>query len=452
MRLGSADGNKALRLGAAALAVGLGALSWGMYAAGPASAALGRATLGLSPSSGPADTVFGATFHISGSANCAGQVTFSFDGQPVGSAGLDGGCSASTSIQVPLGSAAGAHHVRAVASTGATAGATFTVSDGGSTGGPPPPTQPTSSQAPPPNQQSSNSFDTTSQMVSYYNNYTTPTTPWTAPAFAPQPIPGVTPGPCDTTGPHATAPNKSFLSIPSYSVGTHADSALNASVSEPGSGALPILGISPSSMLPPQLGVAPYQSLEILETIDPNVSPKLRLAAAAGEPFPCLQVETFGAPGSGFGYLVYALKGALVISVQDANADGSPFVVSLPTVASVPTPAASPSSSKPGAKKTPAAPPSTTPSSTAPKAKYEVLKLGYTSIQWEYQDAGGANAPAHRGTGTITPPPPRAQLSYANLVFAFGGLVAATVALMFAYHSRRRDLDRRARRRAARHV
>jgi type VI protein secretion system component Hcp len=328
------------------------------------------------------------------------------------------------------------------------------VTDGG---GVQPPTQPTGGPPPgggttPPGNQPVTTSSTTTQLVSFYNNYTTPTTPWTAPPFVPQPIPGVTPGPCDTTGPHATSLAGSFLSIPAYSVGTHANSGAGGGVvNEPGSGALPILNVGPVSMLPPQLGVTPYQSLELLEPIDPNVSPKLRLAAAAGEPFACLQVETFGAQGSGYGYLVYALKGALVISVQDANADGSPFVQTLPSVASVPTPAVSPSSAKPGAKKP--STPSASPTPTAPKAKFERVKIGYTSVQWEYQDSGGANAPAHRGTGTITPPPPQSQLSYSNLVFAFGGLVAATVALMFAYHSRRRDLDRRVRgRRAARHV
>ena len=89
----------------------------------------------------------------------------------------------------------------------------------------------------------------------------------------------------------------------------------------------------------------------------------------------------------------------------------------------------------------------------APKAKFEKVVLGYSSLSWEYQEAaGGAQAPIHRGAGTIVPPPPPAPLSYSNLVFAFGGLVAAAVALMFAYHSRRRDLARRQRRRRATHL
>jgi hypothetical protein len=58
----------------------------------------------------------------------------------------------------------------------------------------------------------------------------------------------------------------------------------------------------------------------------------------------------------------------------------------------------------------------------------------------------------HRGAGTIVAPPPSSPLSYSNQVFAFGGLVAAAVALMFAYHSRRRDLARRARRQRATHA
>jgi hypothetical protein len=201
-------------------------------------------------------------------------------------------------------------------------------------------------------------------------------------------------------------------------------------------------------MVPPLLGDGrhPYQYLEVLQPIDPNVSTKLRLGAAAGEPFACLHVESFGGPGSGYGYLSYALKDALVISVQDANADGSPFQTATPTAG--PTSAAPPPSSS--AKGKPAAPPPATPA--APKAKFEKVVLGYTSLTWEYQEAAGAQAPVHRGAGTIQPPAPAPPLSYSNLVFAFGGLVAATVALMFAYHSRRRDLARRARRQRASHA
>ena len=329
MRLASADGNSVRRLGAAALALGMGALSWSMYAAGPAAAAGGRGSLSLSPNNGPADTTFTATFHLSGTANCAGAVQFSFDGAPVSSAGIGGDCSASASIQVPLGASGGAHRVRAVDGIIAAA-ATFTV-DGG--GGQPPtnPQPPASNTGQNPGQQKTT---TTSLLINYWNNNKTPTTPWTAPPFAAKPASGVTPGPCDTTGPHAPSADKSFLSIPAYSVGASTADP-GGSVSEPTVGALPILSVGPQSMLPPQLGVAPYQSMELMEPVNPAISPKLRLAAAAGEPFSCLQVETFGAAGSGYGYLVFALKGALVISVQDANADGTPFVQTLPTVASV---------------------------------------------------------------------------------------------------------------------
>src|SRR5207249_3164418 len=114
----------------------------------------------------------------------------------------------------------------------------------------------------------------------------------------------------------------------------------------------------------------------------------------------------------------------------DVNADGSPFVPPSPT-----TPAQAPSAS--GKSPAPAKP--TAPASPAPKPKYEKLILGFASISWEWQEAaGGDKAPLHRGSGTIQRPPPPPRLSYSNLAFAFGGLVAAAVALMFAYNSRRR--------------
>ncbi|NUR25080.1 MAG: hypothetical protein HOV83_04405, partial [Catenulispora sp.] len=242
---------------------------------------------------------------------------------------------------------------------------------------------------------------------------------------------------------------KSFLMIPSYSAGEHPKNTGSTLISEPATGALPITSVGPAGMVPPLLGDGrhPYQYLEVLQPIDPNVSTKLRLAAAAGEPFTCLHVESFGGAGSGYGYLSYALKDALVISVQDANADGSPFQTETPTAPPT-TPA--PSTSAP-AKGKPAAPASSAPPA-GPKAKFEKVVLGYTSLTWEYQEPSGAQAPVHRGAGTIQPPAPAPPLSYSNLVFAFGGMVAATVALMFAYHSRRRDLARRARRQRASHA
>ena len=205
-------------------------------------------------------------------------------------------------------------------------------------------------------------------------------------------------------------------------------------MSEPPTGALPILSVGPAGMLPPQLGDGqhPYKYLELMETIDPNVSSKLRLAAAAGEPFGCLHVESFGGPGSGYGYLSYALKDATVISVQDANQDGSPFQTAEPSVAapSTPVPATSgkPTGKETGKGKAPAAAPPAAPPTPTATAKVEKVVLGYSSLTWEYQEAaGGAQAPIHRGAGTIVPPPPPAPLSYSNLVFAFGGLVAAAV-------------------------
>ncbi|WP_344658170.1 hypothetical protein [Catenulispora subtropica] len=413
-------------------------LAWGVAAASPALAARGSGSMVLSPSHGNAQTVFTATFHLSGNNGpgaCVGaQVDFAFDNQPVGSAPMDGSCSASAQMQVPLGATPGGHKVRGTVSggTAASANATFTV-DGGPS---PTSTTPTSTTS------------STKSAPPSWANSTTPYIPWTAPAFRSQAIPTST-GPCDTSGPHAPAADKGFLMIPAYSAGDHPKNTGSTLISEPASGALPITSVGPAGMVPPLLGDGrhPYQYLELLETIDPNVSPKLRLGAAAGEPFSCLHVESFGGPGSGYGYLSYALKDALVISVQDVNADGSPFVVATPTAApSTPVPASSPAAK--GGK--PAAPAPSTPA--GPKAKFEKVVLGYTSLTWEYQEPSGAQAPIHRGAGTIQPPAPAPPLSYSNLVFAFGGLVAATVALMFAYHSRRRDLARRARRQKASHA
>src|SRR5262249_12993846 len=148
-------------------------------------------------------------------------------------------------------------------------------------------------------------------------------------------------------------------------------------------GALPIMSVGPAGMIPPALGDGrhPYQYLELMEAIDPNVSPKLRLAAAAGEPFGCLHVESFGGAAAGYGDLSYALKDATVISVQDANQDGSPFQTAQPTAASIPTtptPAAK-SSVKGKAVK----PPAPKPTPAAPKAKFEKVVLGYSSLSWE---------------------------------------------------------------------
>ncbi|MBS2551489.1 Ig-like domain repeat protein [Catenulispora sp. NL8] len=418
----------------------LATVALGVVAAAPAQAAHASASLTLGPNSGVADSPFSATFHMNargGPAAClGGQVTFTFDATPLGSAMLDQTCTATTALAVPAPAGPGPHTIHATASgaaQNASANATFTVTGAppattGSTPGAPPAT-PTSSGSP------------------SWSNSTTPYPGWTAPPYVSQAIPTST-GPCDTSGPHATAPNKIFLQIPAYSVGTHPATSGPTGIPEPAAGSLPILSVGPAGMIPPALGDGrhPYQNLELLETIDPNVSPKLRLAAAAGESFGCLHVEGFGGPGSGYGYLSFALKDSTVISVQDANPDGSLFQTAEPTVALPPsTPAPAATGKEKG--KTPAPAPAPTP---VPQAKFEKVVLGYTSLTWEYQEAaGGAQAPIHRGAGTIVPPPPPAQLSYSNLVFAFGGLVAAAVALMFAYHSRRRDLARRLRRRRA---
>jgi type VI protein secretion system component Hcp len=418
-------------------------LLWSVVAAPGAFAARGSGSLVLSPTHGGPQTVFTATFRMTGNGGpgaCLGaQVGFTFDNQPVGSAPLDASCSASAQIQVPLGAAPGAHRVHAAVSGGASAGgtSTFTVDNGATT-----PSTTTATTAP-----TTTTTTSTSSAPPSWSNSTTPYPGWTAPPFASQPIPTST-GPCDTSGQHATAPDKGFLLIPAYSAGAHPKSAGSTLITEPASGALPITGLGPAGMVPPLLGDGrhPYQYLELVQPIDDNVSPKLRLAAAAGEPFGCLHVESFGGPGSGYGYLSYALKDALVISVQDSNPDGTPIQQALPTAAPA-TPA--PASSPPANGKPAAGPPSTP---APPKAKFEKVVLGYTSLVWEYQEAAGAQAPIHRGSGTIQPPAPSPPLSYSNLVFAFGGLVAATVALMFAYHSRRRDLARRARRQRASHA
>lgn len=410
-------------LATAAAVVCTATVSWSVLAASPAFAARASATLQLSPSRGAGNATFAATFKVNGANNqCpGGQVDFAFDSQPVATAAIDPfSCTASAAMQVPLGAPPGAHKVKGTltgGSTSASASATFTVDQG-------PPTQPSSS-----NTQPSSSAATT-PTVPTWSNTITPTTPWNPPPFAPQQL-NTSFGPCDTQGAHAKNPAGDVLVVPSYAAGAHPAAVGSTLVNEPLTGSLPIASVGPAGMLPPRLGVDPYQSLEVLEPIDPVVSPKLRLAAAAGSPFGCVQVEAFGPPGSGYGYLVYALKNALVISAQDVNADGSPFVPPSPT-----TP--SPSAAGKGPAPTPA---------PAPKPKYERLVLGYSSVSWEWQEAaGGDKAPLHRGAGSVQPAPPAPPLSYSNLAFAFGGLVAATVALMFAYHSRRRELLRRVRR------
>lgn len=418
-------------------------VAMGVLAATPAQAR-GSASLTLGPNSGAPNTPLTASFHLNvsgGPTACVGgSVDFAFDSTPLGSAGLDQSCTATLSVAVPGGAGPGPHKVRAVsagAAQNASATATFTVTAG-------PPTATTPGATPP------TPVTPTTGGSPSWSNSTTPYPGWTAPPYASQVIPTST-GPCDTAGPHAAAADKSFLQIPAYSAGAHPANTGSTVITEPAAGALPILSVGPAGMVPPQLGDGrhPYQYLELMETIDPNISPKLRLAAAAGEPFGCLHVESFGGAGSGFGYLSYALKDATVISVQDANADGSPFQTSEPTVAVTSTSAPAPPAKSTAKGKAPAAP-APAPTPPAPKAKFEKVVLGYTSLSWEYQEAaGGAQAPIHRGAGTIVPPPPPAQLSYSNLVFAFGGLVAASVALMFAYHSRRRDLARRLRRRRA---
>jgi hypothetical protein len=415
----------------------------GVLAATPAQAR-GSASLTLGPNNGAPNTPFTASFHLNapGGANAClgGSVTFTFDSTPLGSAGLDQGCNASVQMAVPGGATPGAHKVHGTAggaAQNASATATFTVTGG-------PPSTPSSG--------ATTSTPNNSAPQSWQNS-TTPYPGWTAPPFVSQVIPTST-GPCATTGPHAAAPDKGFLQIPAYSVGAHPANTGSKVITEPAAGALPILSVGPTAMIPPQLGDGrhPYQYIELLENIDPNVSPKLRLAAAAGEPFVCLHVESFGGPNSGYGYLAYALKDATVISVQDANQDGSAFETAAPSAPAPSTPAQAPPSAKTtGKAKAPVVTPTPTPA--APKAKFEKVVLGYSSLSWEYQEAaGGAQAPIHRGAGTIVPPPPPSPLSYSNLVFAFGGLVAAAVALMFAYHSRRRDLARRLRRRRATHV
>ena len=423
----------------------------GVLAAAPAQAR-GSGSLTLGPNSGAPNTPFTASFHmnVSGGPNAClgGSVDFVFDTTPLGSAGLDQTGTATVQVAVPAGAVPGAHRIRATANgaaQSASATATFTVTAGA----------PTTTPAGPSTTPTSGAPTTTSSESAppSWSNSTTPYPGWTAPPFVSQVIPTST-GPCDTAGPHATAPDKSFLQIPAYSVGAHPPNKGSTSITEPASGALPILSVGPVGMIPPQLGDGrhPYQNIELMETIDPNVSPKLRLAAAAGEPFGCLHVESFGGSGSGYGYLSYALKDATVVSVQDANPDGSPFQTAEPTVAPASNPAPTTPSGK-GTSKGKAPVTTQTPTPPAPKAKFEKVVLGYSSLSWEYQEAaGGAQAPIHRGAGTIVPPPPPAPLSYSNLVFAFGGLVAAAVALMFAYHSRRRDLARRLRRRRATHV
>lgn len=420
------------------------AVAVGVLAATPAQAR-GSASLTLGPNNGAPNTPFTASFHLNvpgGPSAClGGQVTFIFDATPLGSGQLDQTCNAAVQMAVPGGVNPGAHKVHATvtgAAQNASATATFTVTGG-------PPTTP-----------SSGATTTTTAATSAppsWQNSTTPYPGWTAPPFASQVIPTST-GPCDTAGPHAAAPDKGFLQVPAYSVGAHPANTGSKVITEPANGALPILSVGPAAMVPPQLGDGrhPYQYIELMENIDPNVSPKLRLAAAAGEPFGCLHVESFGGPNSGYGYLSYALKDATVISVQDANPDGSPFQTAEPSAPAASTPAQAPPSAKTtGKAKAPVSTPTPTPA--APKAKFEKVVLGYSSLSWEYQEAaGGAQAPIHRGAGTIVPPPPPAPLSYSNLVFAFGGLVAAAVALMFAYHSRRRDLARRQRRRRATHL
>lgn len=422
-------------------------LAWGLIAAPPAAAARGSVNVGVSPGHGGPQTVFTATAHMTANTpgGCVGgQADFAFDNQPVGSAPLDQGCTASVQIQVPLGTPPGVHKVRGTvsgAAGSASGSANFTVDAAPVTSSK---SQPSSSAT----TSGTSSSSSSSPPPPSWSNSTTPVKPWTAPPFARQPIP-TSFGPCDTSGPHATAPDKSFIMVPAYAAGAHPANTGSTLITEPSPGALPITSVGPAGMVPPFLGDGrhPYQYLEVLQPIDPNVSSKLRLAAAAGEPFSCVHVESFGGPGSGYGYLAYALKESLVISVQDANPDGTPFQSPTPTAApSTPVPA----SSAPG--KAPAAPAAPAATPAVPKAKFEKVVLGYTSLTWEYQEAAGAQAPVHRGAGTIVPPPPSSPLSYSNLVFAFGGLVAATVALMFAYHSRRRDLARRARRQRATHA
>ena len=432
-------------VGAAVAGTCLVTVATAVLAATPAQAR-GSATLSLGPNSGAPNSPFTASFHLttSGGPNAClgGSVVFMFDATPVGSAGLDQTCTATATLAVPATAGPGPHRVRATASgaaQNASAAATFTVSAG------PPTTSSTAATTP---SGTTPTTPPTSTEPPSWSNSTTPYPGWTAPPYASQVIPTST-GPCGTTGPHAPAPDKGFLQIPAYSVGAHPANSGSTVVTEPAAGALPILSVGPAGMIPPQLGDGrhPYQYLELMENIDPNVSPKLRLAAAAGEPFGCLHVESFGGPGSGYGYLSYALKDATVISVQDANADGSLTQTAEPTVAAPTTPAPPPATGKTKGKAPVASPP---PTPAAPKAKFEKVVLGYSSLSWEYQEsAGGAQAPIHRGAGTIVPPPKPAPLSYSNLVFAFGGLVAAAVALMFAYHSRRRDLARRLRRRRA---
>ena len=416
----------------------------GVLAATPAQAR-GSASLTLGPNNGAPNTPFTASFHLNvpGGPNAClgGSVTFTFDSTPLGAAGLDQACNASVQMAVPGGAAPGAHKVRGTAggaAQNASATATFTV-----TGGPP---STAVFRAPRPRRAA------TSAPPSWQNS-TTPYPGWTAPPFASQVIPTST-GPCDTAGPHAAAPDKGFLQIPAYSVGAHPANTGSKVITEPAAGALPILSVGPTGMIPPQLGDGrhPYQYLELLENIDPNVSPKLRLAAAAGEPFVCLHVESFGGPNSGYGYLSYALKDATVISVQDANQDGSPFETAEPSAPAPSTPA-------------PAASAKTTGKAqgagrdSRPRRRPRPRRSSRRSC-WGTRRCPGSTRrrPAARrrrstaAPGTIVPPPPPSPLSYSNLVFAFGGLVAAAVALMFAYHSRRRDLARRQRRRRATHA
>src|SRR2546423_1712223 len=318
-------------------------LVWGLIAAPPAAAARGSANVSVSPNHGGPQAVFTATLHLTTNTpgGCqGGQADFAFDSQPVGSAPLDQSCSATAQIQVPLGAAPGAHKVRGTVNSpagSASGSANFTVDATHTTSSPSSSTATTSTSS-----TSSPSFSTPPPS---WSNSTTPVAPWTAPPFKSQPIP-TSFGPCDTSGPHAPAPDKSFLMVPAYSAGAHPANTGSTLITEPSTGALPITAVGPAGMVPPLLGDGrhPYQYLEVLQPIDPNVSPKLRLAAAA------------------------------------------------------------------------------------------------------------TRAPVPRGAGPIARPPPSSPLSYSNLVFAFGGLVAATVALMFAYHSRRRDLTRRARRQRATHA
>ena len=250
-------------------------------------AAVGTATLTLSPAQGQASSTFTMTFTDSVLVVCpSGTVTFFWDttSRTLATAPLGGpACSATASAVPPAGAnVPGSHTVIGRLTSNLMDSRPYTIL--------PAPASTPRASATPTRQPSSTPRPTSSPSPDPSPTQTQTPEP-AAPAAPP-------PAPCGTKVPQSTGAD-----------GYMEAAGLAGDALEPQhAGAIVVKSVSPPSMLPPVLGTVPLTEVELVKVVDSS-SPALVRAVAGGIRFDCVQLEL--GPARQYLYATYAFHDAL---------------------------------------------------------------------------------------------------------------------------------------------